>query len=410
MKFLLRFAWKNLFRYSRRTLITAGAIAVGLCMYIFIDSLLAGADQESIINLRLYETSSAKIVHRENLVNIKKGKLEHLIEDPRPIFRILDDMKISYSPRVTFAAEAIVEDGSLFVSATGIDIQTDENVFQFKETIVEGRYPRAGTMEALLGDALAKNLKVKVGDFLTLKSRTPEGYYQAMDLEVTGLMSCPNPYVNKAALFLPLDVVDSLLFMEGRVSEIVLSYPEYGKIEEQLEPLRTELSSFSDITVADWKVLGSEFLAISTMKSAGTKVILFMVFVIAAVGISNTMLMAIFERIREIGMMRALGMKKNQIRLAFILEAGGIGLFGSLIGVGLGLISVWAAVTWGLDFREMIGDMDTGYRTAGIFWGVWNFGTMGAAFLAGILLSSFVAFFPTSKALKISITDALHHN
>jgi len=129
------------------------------------------------------------------------------------------------------------------------------------------------------------------------------------------------------------------------------------------------------------------------------------------VGISNTMLMAIFERIREIGMMRALGMRKNQIRTTFIMEAGGIGFLGGILGVAVGVLLVWTLTTWGLDFRSMLTeDMDIGYRSEGIFYGVWNFGTMAKALVVGVLLSSLVAFIPASKALKMSITDALHHN
>jgi len=167
MKFLLQFAWKNLFRYSRRTLITASAIAVGLCLYIYIDSMLTWADQESITNLRLYETSSAKIINPENLDDLKKGKFDNLVDSPEPIYSLLRQMNIPFTPRMTFAAEAIVEDGSLFVTATGIDIATDENVFSFRKTIVEGDYPKAGSMEVLMGDGAARSLKVKLGDYIS---------------------------------------------------------------------------------------------------------------------------------------------------------------------------------------------------------------------------------------------------
>lgn len=410
MKFLLTFAWKNLFRYRRRTLITAGALAVGLTMFIYVDSMLAGADQETVINLRRYETAGGKIIHRENLDQIKEGKLEHLVADPQGLYGMLEGMNIPYAPRTSFAAEAIVEDGSQFLVASGIDTALDENVFQLKETIIEGAYPRQGELEVLLGRDVAKNLKVSTGDYLTLRTRTPDGYSQVLDLRVSGLIYTPNPQVNRAAVYLPLDVVDEFLYMAGRVTEIALNLPEYAEVEKAIAPVRQALQGRPELMAADWRDLSQDYLAIANLESTATKLILFMIFIIAAVGISNTMLMAIFERIREIGMMRAMGMKNRDIRLAFMLEAGGIGLLGSLFGLVLSCLLVWHLVAKGLDFRFMVEDMDMGYRITGIFRGIWNFGTMGAAFAAGIILSGVVAYFPTRKALKLSIPDALHHN
>ena len=103
----------------------------------------------------------------------------------------------------------------------------------------------------------------------------------------------------------------------------------------------------------------------AAMKSTGSRIILFLVFVIAAVGITNTMLMAVFERIRELGMMRAMGMSDRQIRLSFLLEAGGIGLIGAVGGLIFGALVNWPLVEWGWDFTPMLKQMDIGYRISG---------------------------------------------
>ncbi len=99
--------------------------------------------------------------------------------------------------------------------------------------------------------------------------------------------------------------------------------------------------------------------------------ILFLIFIIAAVGISNTMLMAIFERIRELGMMRSLGMSDMKIRIAFMLEAAGIGLIGSTIGVIIGVIANYWIINVGIDFGFLMREMDIGYRIQSIFRGAW---------------------------------------
>jgi ABC-type antimicrobial peptide transport system permease subunit len=133
------------------------------------------------------------------------------------------------------------------------------------------------------------------------------------------------------------------------------------------------------------------------------------VFIIAAVGVSNTMLMAIYERVREIGMMRALGMKDSEIKRVFKYEAAGIGLIGSVLGLiaGIGLC-FWIIYT-GVDFTSMVKDMDIGYRITGIFRGAWNPPALVIAFIFGIVLSVAVSILPLRKVLKKSISQCIRN-
>ena len=121
------------------------------------------------------------------------------------------------------------------------------------------------------------------------------------------------------------------------------------------------------------------------------------------------MLMAMYERIRELGMMRALGMSDKQIRWAFLLEAGGIGLIGSFVGILLGIPGNLYLVQVGIDFSRMMRDFNIGYRIQSIFRGAWNFRTFLFAFLSGIILSMFVAILPVRQALRKDIPSCLHH-
>jgi len=145
----------------------------------------------------------------------------------------------------------------------------------------------------------------------------------------------------------------------------------------------------------------------SEMKRGGSSIFLLLVFVIAAVGVSNTMLMAVFERERELGMMRAMGMKDSQVKTAFFIEAAGIGVIGSIAGIILGFILDFWIVNWGIDFSFMIRDIDIGYRISGMFYGAWNFTTMIRALVIGVIMTVVVAYFPIRRCLKLQITDCL---
>jgi len=414
MKFLLGLALKNLSRYKKRTIITSSAIAVGLGIYIFIDAWLLGLEMESERNLIWYETSSARVLNESYWEEKDQLPLKYVIENPKKVTARLQELKILAAPRTVFGGELIVredpfeQDGSMQVKIFSIDPEKDDTVFRFRETVEEGRYLKPGEEGILIGSWLAEDLGAEVGYPLTIVTKTRDGYYQTIDVEIVGIINCPNPVINKGAIFLPLDTADAYLEMQGAVTEINLKFPE--RSDADMLAARTEeklIEYFKDIEVLSWKILARDYVALATMKQSSTRMILFLVFIIAAVGVSNTMLMAIYERFRELGMMRALGMKDSQIRLTFLFEAGGIGFIGSVFGVMLGCILCFWIVNWGVDFSAMVRDMDIGYRITGISRGAWHPKALVIAFFLGIILSVVTAFFPTRRALKMTITDCL---
>lgn len=410
MKFLVSLAWKNLSRYKRRTVITMIAIAFGISMYIWIDGFLLGAEKDSERNLLWYETGVAKIMNSDYWKNIAYFPLKNSFKVSPQLIKTVEDRGFSWTSRTAFIAEMFDENGSLPVRVYGIDTKRDENVYKLKETIVKGEYLKPDEYGVLLGEWLAEDLSIKVGDVVTVRTRTRLGAYQAFDLVVKGILNCPNPQINKGTAFIPLDIVDREMEMDGRVTEVVLGLPEWASQESKLIPLTAQIEKlFPNLVVEDWKELAPDFIAISEGKRGGTSVLLFLIFIIAAVGISNTMLMAVYERIREIGMMRAMGMKDSSIRLAFLLEAGGIGFLGSLIGVALGAVFTFFMVKYGLDYSGILGRMDIGYRITGVFRSAWDFKSMILAFFFGVIVSMLVAFIPANRALKMEITDCLKY-
>ena len=133
----------------------------------------------------------------------------------------------------------------------------------------------------------------------------------------------------------------------------------------------------------------------------------FLAIFVGGVGVMNTMLMAVFERERELGMMRAMGMKDSQVKTAFFIEAAGIGLIGSVFGIILGFGLDFWLVNYGIDFSFFMREMDVGYRISGMFYGAWNFGTMIKALIIGVLMTVVVAYFPIKRGLKLEITECL---
>jgi putative ABC transport system permease protein len=409
VKFLLSLAWKNLLRYHRRTLITATALAAGIAVFVWLDGWLVGAEKESQRNIVWYESGSAKILAKEYVAEMRTLPLKYLIEDPAAVEEALVGTGVQITRRISFAGELFFGEGSTYVKVVALDPSTDEEVFRLKRTVLSGHYLQPGQPQVLLGQWLAEDLGASPGDLLTIRTRTRYGAFQTLELQVAGILTTPNPVVNKGTAFVPLSLVDSGLEMGGAVTELALSFPEWQRPEGRLAAVRARLEAFPGLSLVTWQELAKDFLSIAQAKSTGATVLLFLVFVIAAVGISNTMLMAVYERVREIGTMRALGMRDSSIRLAFLLEAGGIGLLGSLAGLLVGAAFNYYMVRWGLDFSALIGRMDVGYRIYGVFRSAWHPQAMVSGLVFGVLASMVVSLLPSSRALKMTITEALRY-
>lgn len=414
MKFLITLAWKNLSRYRKRTIITAAALAFGLGLYIFMDSMLLGAEIESERNLIWYETASARIMHQDYWAEKDSLPLKYALDNTDELLERLDKEGIAATPRTVFFGEIIMlkdpypEDGSMFTKIFAIDPTRDEEVFEFKKAIEAGRYLEPGEEGVMLGSWLAEDIGAEIGFPLTIVTRGRDGYKQTIDVEVVGIINCPNPYINRASLFIPLDTADYYLAMEGGVTEIDLKYKDYKEAEKVSLELEKKLGQdLNGWAILPWQILAKDFVMFAEMKKGGSSIFLLLVFVIAAVGVSNTMLMAVFERERELGMMRAMGMKDSQVKTAFFFEAAGIGVIGSIFGIMLGIILDFWLVNWGIDFTSMMRQVDVGYRISGIFYGAWNFNTMVKALIIGVLMTVGVAYFPIRRGLKLEITDCL---
>lgn len=405
---ILALAWKNLSRYRKRTIITASALTFGLTAFIYMDSLLQGSEMESVRNYRQYEIGNGRIAHRNYWEEKERLPLDSVIENPVAILDQLQRAGIGATPRTHFNAELIVyqdpypEDGSLYAQVFGI-APTDGEVFALESTLAEGRFVQPGDDGVVLGGWLAEDLGAQVGHPLTISTRTRRGYRQTIDTEVVGILNCPNPYINRSAVLMSLASVDEYLQMEGSVTEISLAM-----LNERDEAAIEQIVAGTDNVYLNFATLAEDYLALAATKTSGSQITLLILFVIAAVGISNTMLMTILERTPEIGMLRAFGMSDRRIALMVICEAAGIGLLGAIAGVILGALLNIQLVNSGIDYSEWLRQSDLGYRISARFRGTWRIQTFVTAFFTSIFLAIITAIFPVRRMLKrLSITDCL---
>jgi ABC-type lipoprotein release transport system permease subunit len=404
---LLRLAFRNIFRHFTRTFLTFLAIALGLAMLIWIDSLLTGIDQDSFEKIINYETGHIKILDRGYREDEENLPLDKSIEEPASIIeKLKEDPDVAgVTSRINF--RVMLSDGVDQYPAVGIAINPadDESVFLLRESIDKGVFFIGDEEAMLLGEALAEDFRVGVGDYLTVLTRTKYDTYQAIDLRIKGILRTEDTKIDYAAVVIPLKLGQESLDMGTGVTEIDIKLKDPARMKEFRDRLAKEVPG---LEVATWKELAADVVAIAQAKRGGTSFVLFSVFIIALIGISNTILLAAFERTREIGMMAAMGMRRSQIVRLFVLEGAMIGVLGSITGCLLGILVNIPLVKYGIDFGYVMRDIgDIGYRATAVMRGVWNPAMIVTAFVAGIIISAITSIYPARVAAKMEPTEAL---
>ena len=421
LRYLLLLAWRNLARHRRRTVITLLALAFSIAVFIFMDSMLRGIDKESQRNLVWYETGSGRVVTSAQHDDLDRVALKHELIDYRRVGAALAELGIANTPRIGFDGEMFFGEGSLPIRLIAINPATDGEVFRLQDTLVAGSdYLEPGSSGLILGAWMTDDLGMVLGDIVEVRTRTRHGAMQVLELELVGTLLSPNPTINRGVGFVPLDVAQYDLEMEG-VTEIALgampsrlgrpvAVPTGTFLAREIDRVSARLErEFPGVALVGWPRLARDYLAMMESERSGNALLLLLVFLIAAVGISNTMLIAAYERIREFGMMRALGMADGALRATMVIEAGLIGGLGSLCGLLLGAVAVYFLVNQGIDMSRFYGDISLGYRVTAVFRGAWNPGTMAVAMAFGVLASMVISLLPARRAVRLDIVQCLRH-
>ena len=248
---------------------------------------------------------------------------------------------------------------------------------------------------------------------------------QLLDVVVVGVINSPAPLPNGNTAYIPLDVLqdDMGMMLEGAVTELVIR--EKGVPDSRLPgasessaaisaALKRGLSGMGrslpdELAVFTWDDYMRDYLGYEAVQTGMPQIIAFLLLFLSFLGISNTILLAILERTKEIGMMRAMGMTDGQMIMTYMLEAGFLGFIGSIMGIIIGCLVNYPMVKYGLDFSAM-GDLMSGgigFRTTAIFRSTWNVPVIVGSGIIATLLAACMAYFPTKRAVKKPITESL---
>lgn len=412
---ILNMAWRNMWRNWRRTLIASVAIILGMVLLIFMDAMIKGSDQAIYGNaVRMYGGNIQ--VHAPGYRE-KSSRLPLLpLADSETVVETIQDMDslekiVSTSKRINTGGMVSTGAGNYPVTITAIEPEKEAPVSLFAENISNGRFLTADDGDAIvIGQGLADLLEVGVGDRVMVVGRRLNESMRQRPMTVVGIYSLGMDSAERGSVFINLPTAQTLYNLRDQETEVVVSLEKIGQESTIIADLQAQLPGYE---VDSWDTLSPEIRQALESKAAATGILGMLVVLIASIGILNLMLMAVYERTREMGVLAALGMKGRQITMLFLLEGTFIGTFGAFMGVVLGaLLVAVVAQTGGIG----IGDLTQGADGAEIYAlmgetlsPVFSMSTaLGYAVLV-VIISAVASFFPAWQASRKEPAEALHH-
>lgn len=405
MKYLLSLALKNLFRSKRRTILTFLILSVGIALYIVMVGIVSGYKIQSINNFIQFDTGHIKIrsvnYDREDPYN-----LNNFITDTSKIKEILNKKPyiISYTDRIQFMAEIDNGRDSQPGIVIGIDEKNDNKVFNLTNYIIKGKIEKHS---ALIGKNLADDMGVKIGDSLFLTFRNKDGVIDSVEVYVGGVVFTPDPMVNSSTVFITLDEAKEYLAMNG-VSEVTIITKEYKNDKKYIKELKNELE---DYNILSWRELTQGIEAAAKQDEITTYIFVIFILIIAIVGIINTMLMSVYEKTKEIGTLKAMGMTDREVEGIFVLEGLIIGIAGGIFGLILGGFINWYFVEVGYDMTAILGKQNenimASLRLAGIIRATWDIPSFFYGFFISVFTSALASYYPAKKTLLMQPAECL---
>jgi ABC-type lipoprotein release transport system permease subunit len=332
---LFKLAYRNLGRNRTRSLLSALAVAVGMSLLLLMASVLEGEMQGALENTIRLQSGHIQI----RPASYEEGQVslvwEDLIAEPNQLIE-----KVKSLPQVTVATPRLIASGILSISDESkgvqiIGIEPDSAANQpFRDGMLAGQFINADDREGILiGNTLAEKLSLEVGDKVNLLVTTSSGDVDEQLFTVRGIYTTRTPAYDENTVFMPLAKAQAFTATENHASTIFILLQD----DKQAEAVAQALQS-ADYKVQTWREQNALIVQFEDFAGAYMIILYLIVLGITATVVTNTLVMAVFERTREIGILAAIGMKGRGIMAQFLAEATLLatgGVIGGLIIGGL---------------------------------------------------------------------------
>jgi len=416
MRQTFKLAWRNVWRNWRRSLIAATAIVLGLILLLLWSGILGGFEDAIYGNaVRLYGGNIQ--VHAPGF-RVKHARLPllPLASGDEVLAAVSGHAEVrAANRRINTGGLVAAGGGSYPVMITGIEPAGEAPVSLVAENISDGRFLSPDDGDAIvIGEELADLLEAGVGDRVTLLGRRVNEDMRQRTMTIVGIYSLGLGEAEKGTVFINLPVAQRLYNLREQETEVAVLLQQVGDESGLLAELQARLPGYE---VDSWLTLRPEIANTMALENRVIGVFGVVLMLIASIGILNLMMMAVYERTREMGVLTALGMKGREVMAMFVLEGAMIGAIGAAIGSVLGWLAVQGVIqAGGINLVALYGEeyLDTyGGELVALMGSVlmpqlslitvlgWSTGV--------ILIAALASAIPAWQAARREPAEALHH-
>jgi putative ABC transport system permease protein len=402
---LLRIAWRNIRRNARRSAIVLASIAVGTVAVILNDGFSIGMVGQIFEN-QIGSFVSDLQVHRAGF------------NDNRTIGKLVPDQAaveeaLRSTPGVKAFTRRVVTYGLLSsamnssgVTLVGVDPAAEQSVTTVRKWAIEGRYLGEGKHDIVIGRKLAEKLEVGPGDRVVAMASGLKGDVGAEMFRVAGIFTTVSSEFDRSTVFVPIGTAQEMLGLGGGVSEFAVLTTDRSLANGIRDALAERLGKGCE--VLSYSDLLPLMIAQMQMYNESIYIVYVIIGLAMIFGIINTMLMSVFERVREFGILMAIGMKGGRLLSMVLVEALLLGFLGALCGVAAGAAITIPLSATGLDLARFSASL-TAFGSGSVIYPVLRPETLVEALLIIPLFTVLGAVYPAVKALRLEPVRAIRH-
>ncbi len=400
---LVRIALRNLGRTKSRTALSLVSIAVGVMVVILFKGVIDGVWDQLVTGTIRFSSGHVRIVDPEYLLKEQLMSLYYPVDADVANQAASVSGVVAASPRIRFSGLISRENQADGVMVTGFDPRREEPVSQMSRYLT-GRYMERGAREAVVGGSLLRKQGLTVGDRFTLVFNTAFGSMRGYTLEIVGRVDSGYAWLDEQ-LFVDLGLAQAMLEMPGEATEVLVMGSSQRETKALVSALQAGISDRGELSFVPWHS-ASEMMELMSLAQVIYFVIYLVVLALAAFVVVNTMVMIVAERIREIGMLAALGLSGGQILLLFLYEGTVLGVLGSLVGGLLGGVLLRVLSTTGITMDGM-DTIDPQYFITPTIYPVFSWTLLLLMMGAGVVVTMAAVWLPARRAARLEPTQAL---
>ncbi len=398
----IKIGYRNIFRNKRRSLLTSIIIGLGLAAMIITDGFLSGMNENMIKIVTNSLVGEGQIHHPKFRDSMK---IEDQIQNISKVKEILDsdvDVK-AYSQRTISFAMISSPRAMKNVSLYGIEPDKEILVSNINKQIIEGDFV-SNENSLVIGDTLQKRLSVRLGDKVVVTvAKAKSGEISQELFRITGIIKAGSKEMDEKSAFIHISRGQRLLGIEDNIHEIAVKFKNISQKQKDHSSLWEKINVTGNLGES-WENIVSSFVGMMSLVDQLKGLIAMILIVLVALGIINTLFMALYERMFEFSVLRALGTKGREIILMIVSEAGSLSLVSIIAGIIIALFIAIPLKIWGVDFTGI--DLAQVTFKEPIYF-VFTYSQFIIFPIATFIFTLIVGFYPAIHASRIKMSEAM---